>query len=212
MYVYIYIYIHIHISCIICLALALAGDTRPVRRTCAMVLRERLAFLRRSVLSGCSGSVHFSFKLETECQKVKFLIDLNSQPLVSHQFSLMVSALDAVSAACDSHHVMDRGHLHGASGMSETCFYIKNVRQDTVETKNKPRNKRTLDGEPLPKWARQDNARPPRAEPSPRGEEGLHQEGGEGRREEAEGEGEGEGKKQKEKEKEKKRVDAALDK
>ena len=151
------------------LALALAGDIRPVRRACAMVVRERLASLRRNILNGCSGSVHCSFNLDTGCQKVKFPIILDTQVLERHHFSLMVSALGAVSAACDSHHVMDRGHPHGASGMSEACLYIKDVRQDTVDTKNKPRNKIIEDIGPLPKRARKDNARPPRAEPSSAG-------------------------------------------
>jgi hypothetical protein len=98
-----------------------------------MVVLGRISHLRGAILAGRQCTMHCSANPSTKCEKIKFLLQETAEANHSPQVAVL-AVLDVLVSACvsDAVHIMDRGHKH-TSGVSEVCFYIKQV--DTARTK-----------------------------------------------------------------------------
>jgi hypothetical protein len=104
----------------------------------AMVVLGRISHLRSAILAGRQCTMHCSANSATFCEKIKFLLQeatvANSTPPVA-----IMSILDVLESTCssDAAHIMDRGHKH-TSGVSEVCFYIKQVTRKATSGRASP--------------------------------------------------------------------------
>jgi len=89
----------------------------------AMVVANRLAWLRKSVSEGCHTRIHIGPAQAPEKCKFRVTLDPNGPPLSAASQKTLLLTLDAVATTCDDFTIVDRGHRH-SSGLSEAAFWL----------------------------------------------------------------------------------------
>ena len=123
MYVHISIFAHAAQALALCLH-GFANERALTSPACAMVVAARLDWMKLCITNGMHVRLAISPAAYPSKCKITATVEPSRPRLQDAAKSTMLQMLDAITAACALHVVVDRGHKHSSSNSSEVAFWL----------------------------------------------------------------------------------------